>query len=81
MYLPGKYGLLLSIDVKFHKPIYVNDQIIIKGKISQFKRGKRGFGYDPIFIPDGYNQTFGEMKPKLKMSIDHRSKAYNKFQY
>jgi len=34
MYLPGKYGLLLSIDVKFHKPIYVNDQIIIKGKIS-----------------------------------------------
>ena len=51
---------------------------IIKGKISSSKRGKNGFGYDPIFIPDGYNQTFGEMDPKLKISIDHRFKAYLK---
>ena len=49
---------------------------IIKGKISSSKRGKNGFGYDPIFIPDGYNQTFGEMDPKLKISIDHRFKAF-----
>ena len=53
---------------------------IIKGKISITKRGKHGFGYDPIFIPDGYNQTFGEMKPKLKMSIDHRFKAFAKIE-
>jgi len=51
---------------------------IIKGKISTIKKGKNGFGYDPIFIPDGYNQTFGEMQPKLKMSIDHRFKAFLK---
>ena len=51
---------------------------IVKGKISVTKKGKHGFGYDPIFIPDGYNQTFGEMKPKLKMSIDHRFKAFQK---
>ena len=51
---------------------------VVKGKISVTKKGKRGFGYDPIFIPDGYNQTFGEMKPKLKMSIDHRFKAFLK---
>ena len=50
----------------------------IKGKISNTKKGKNGFGYDPIFIPDGYNQTFGEMKSKLKMSIDHRFKAFIK---
>ena len=50
----------------------------IKGKISTEKKGENGFGYDPIFIPDGYNQTFGEMKFKLKMSIDHRSKAFLK---
>tara|TARA_B100001123_G_scaffold294033_1_gene327749 strand:+ start:475 stop:1071 length:597 start_codon:yes stop_codon:yes gene_type:complete len=50
----------------------------IKGRISFAKRGNRGFGYDPIFIPNGYKQTFGEMKPKLKMSIDHRFKAYTK---
>ena len=41
-------------------------------------RGGNGFGYDPIFIPDGHNQTFGEMKFKLKMSIDHRFKAFLK---
>ena len=49
---------------------------VIKGKISTSKKGKNGFGYDPIFIPDGYSQTFGEMKPRKKMSIDHRSKAF-----
>ena len=51
---------------------------IIKGKISTTKKGKNGFGYDPIFIPDGYNQTFGEMKSELKMSLDHRFKAFLK---
>ena len=51
---------------------------VIKGKISTTKKGKNGFGYDPIFIPDGYNLTFGEMKPESKMSIDHRYKAYLK---
>ena len=51
---------------------------IVKGKISNKKRGKNGFGYDPIFIPSGYNKTFGEMKPKFKMSIDHRFKAFQK---
>ena len=51
---------------------------IVKGKISTTKKGKNGFGYDPIFIPEGYKETFGEMKPKLKMSIDHRFKAFLK---
>ncbi len=45
---------------------------------SNIKKGKNGFGYDPIFIPDGYEQTFGEMDPKLKMSIDHRFNAFFK---
>ena len=55
-----------------------SSQGIVKGKISRIKKGKNGFGYDPIFIPDGYNQTFGEMKPEMKMLIDHRSKAFLK---
>ena len=54
---------------------------IINGKISPEKKGNNGFGYDPIFIPDGYNQTFGEMEPKLKMSIDHRFKAFKKIKF
>ena len=51
---------------------------VIKGKISTTKKGKNGFGYDPIFIPDRFDKTFGEMNPKLKMSIDHRFKAFRK---
>ena len=51
---------------------------VVSGKISTEKKGKNGFGYDPIFIPDGYNKTFGEMESKLKMSIDHRFKSYLK---
>jgi len=51
---------------------------VIKGKISTTKKGKNGFGYDPIFIPEGFKKTFGEMKSKLKMSIDHRFKAFLK---
>jgi len=51
---------------------------IVNGKISKKKSGTNGFGYDPIFIPDGYNKTFAEMDPKLKMSIDHRFNAFIK---
>ena len=50
----------------------------IKGKISKLKKGNNGFGYDPIFIPDGYSETFGEMAPEMKMLIDHRFEAFNK---
>ena len=50
----------------------------IEGKISDIKKGKNGFGYDPIFIPDGYKETFAEMEHKLKISIDHRFKAFHK---
>ena len=50
----------------------------INGKISTTKKGKNGFGYDPIFIPNGFDKTFGEMQSKLKISIDHRFKAFLK---
>ena len=50
----------------------------VEGKIANFKKGKNGFGYDPIFIPNGKKITFGQMKPSLKFKIDHRSKAFKK---
>ncbi len=50
----------------------------IDGRISNMKRGKNGFGYDPIFIPKGKRLTFGEMEPNKKYRIDHRYNAFKK---
>jgi XTP/dITP diphosphohydrolase len=41
-------------------------------------RGERGFGYDPMFVPVGHQQTFGELDPELKHSISHRADAFRK---
>ena len=51
---------------------------IINGSISKEKKGLKGFGYDPIFIPKKSKKTFGEMSPKIKSKIDHRYIAFNK---
>ena len=51
---------------------------VVHGRISTSKKGNRGFGYDPIFIPFGYNKTFAELKPQEKLKIDHRSRAFSK---
>ena len=48
----------------------------VDGRIVWPPRGSRGFGYDPIFIPDGFNLTFGEMEPDQKHAIDHRADAF-----
>ena len=50
----------------------------IEGLISQKKKGKNGFGYDPIFIPLKNKLTFGQMSPIKKYKIDHRFKAFKK---
>lgn len=51
---------------------------ILPGQIVWPARGNRGFGYDPLFVPDGYTETFGEMDPIKKHAISHRSIAYKK---
>jgi len=48
----------------------------IHGTLTFPPRGEKGFGYDPIFIPSGYTQTFGEMDPATKNAISHRAKAF-----
>jgi len=48
---------------------------ICRGTIAEQPRGKGGFGYDPIFIPDGFERTYAELPPDLKNRISHRGKA------
>lgn len=46
------------------------------GTIASEPRGTNGFGYDPVFIPAGYDQTFGELPPQTKHAVSHRGKAF-----
>lgn len=51
---------------------------IVEGEITWEKRGDSGFGYDPVFMPEGYNKTFAEMSMKEKNLISHRARAVQK---
>lgn len=51
---------------------------IINGVITEEKRGNSGFGYDPVFMPDGYQRTFAELGNDVKNHISHRALAVNK---
>ena len=51
---------------------------IVKGNIIEEKRGGAGFGYDPIFVPEGYDQTFSELGNDVKNTISHRARAVEK---
>ena len=50
----------------------------VKGEITKHRHGTSGFGYDPVFIPEGYTQTYAEMGNELKNKISHRALATNK---
>lgn len=51
---------------------------ICNGHITEQKIGNEGFGYDPIFIPEGFDKTFGELPPQVKNELSHRGKAVRK---
>lgn len=48
---------------------------VVRGKMTKQEYGEGGFGYDPIFIPDGYDKTFGELPAEIKNNISHRARA------
>jgi XTP/dITP diphosphohydrolase len=53
---------------------------VVDGKIAERPRGSHGFGYDPIFIPDGFEETFAELPEEVKNNISHRAEAVRKLQ-
>ncbi len=69
------YAVYLSSTLK-KKLVNVTGKI--KGTISQSILGKKGFGYDPIFIPNNYEKTFGQFSKFKKMKMDHRYQAFKK---
>ena len=74
--IKARFICFLSIYWPNGKNISRNGKV--EGFISSKKKGKNGFGYDPIFIPNKRKITFAQMLPKEKFKIDHRSKAYRK---
>ena len=74
--ITAKFICALVIYWPNRKKIYSVGKI--SGKISNKKKGKNGFGYDPIFIPNGHKRTFAEMSKSYKYKIDHRAKAFKK---
>jgi len=63
-------------DPKTH--ILISTEGRVYGSISKDIRGKNGFGYDPFFIPEGFEQTFGELGEEIKNKISHRFNAFDK---
>ena len=72
----ARFVCALSISYLDKKITCVQSKI--EGSISADPKGTNGFGYDPIFVPKGKRQTFGEMQPAKKYKIDHRYFAFKK---
>ena len=70
------FNTSISLTVKNNQNIIFNGKI--DGKIAERAKGKFGFGYDPIFIPNNYNKTFAELSIKEKNEVSHRSIAVTK---
>ena len=69
---------ICALTIFWPNKSYYQSQGIVEGIISNKPKGNNGFGYDPIFIPNGYNITFGQMLFSKKSKIDHRYKAFKK---
>jgi XTP/dITP diphosphohydrolase len=71
----AQFRTAISLNINDQKFIFEG---ICKGEILKKKQGEKGFGYDPIFKPEGYNQSFAEMSSEEKNTISHRGIAVQK---
>lgn len=71
----AKFLTIIALNIKKNQFIFEGE---VKGTIIKSKRGDKGFGYDPVFQPDGFDITFAEMNTDSKSKISHRGRAFNK---
>ncbi len=72
----ARFKCVICLALSFKKHLFFEGECT--GFIAEVRRGNLGFGYDPIFIPKGYNLTFGELGAEVKNKISHRAKALRK---
>ena len=68
----AQFRTVIALIIKGEEKLFNG---IVKGKISNEKMGDAGFGYDPIFIPEGFSESFAQMTSDMKNSISHRYRA------
>ncbi len=68
----ARFRTVIALILEGHEFVFEG---ICNGYIIEEKRGKKGFGYDPLFLPNGFTKTFAEMRPGIKNTISHRAKA------
>jgi len=73
----SKAQFISSLTIQWPDGKKITETGVIKGSLTDI-RGENGFGYDPIFVPEGYSKTFAEMNYEEKLKIDHRQIAYKK---
>jgi len=71
----ARFRTVISLIIDGEEKIFEG---IVKGYITTEKKGGKGFGYDPVFVPDGYDKTFAEMDLDTKNKISHRARAVEK---
>ena len=71
----AKFRTVISLIIEAKESLFEG---ICEGTIVYSKKGKEGFGYDPVFVPDGSIHTFAEMKMEEKNQFSHRKKATDK---
>ena len=72
----AKFKTIISLVINHKEYLFEG---VINGSISKEKIGKKGFGYDPVFIPEGFEKSFAEMHLEEKNKISHRAIAIKKF--
>lgn len=71
----AQFRTVIAIALPGKEPLTVEGSV--QGIIIEELRGEKGFGYDPLFMPEGHEQTFAELPPEVKNRISHRARALN----